>query len=114
MDVLPLREIRAEHIGKLVNIKGIVTRVSDVRPLAKVVSYLCDTCQMEAFQTVRGRSFMPLDKCASPKCRESGKPGMLTMQARGSKFVKFQEVRIQEPVCLNDCYIVVFYNFVCF
>lgn len=93
-----MRLVRANHIGKLVVVKGIVTRASDVKPLAKVVTYTCDQCQCEIYQTVPGKSFMPLFKCTSEVCRRNTNPGVLYMQTRGSKFVKFQEIRIQEPM----------------
>lgn len=50
-----------------------------------------------AFQ-VNGPSFMPAINCPSKDCTESGANGRLHMQVRGSKFVKFQEIRIQELV----------------
>lgn len=39
---------------------------------------------------------MPLSDCPSSKCKMSQRPGKLHMQTRGSKFVKFQEAKIQE------------------
>ena len=33
---LPLREVRASMIGHLVRVRGIVTRVTDVKPLVEV------------------------------------------------------------------------------
>ena len=50
-----LRAIRAQHIGKLVTIRGIVTRVSDVKPYISVVTYTCDKCGYEVYQEVRAR-----------------------------------------------------------
>ena len=41
---------------------------------------------------------MPALNCPSKDCTESGANGRLHMQVRGSKFVKFQEIRIQELV----------------
>ena len=33
---LPVRDVKAEHIGKLVNIRGIVTRATEVKPMLQV------------------------------------------------------------------------------
>ena len=94
---VPLRKVTAKHIGKLVTVRGIVTRVTDVKPLISVATYTCDTCGYEIYQEVNGRSYMPVFECKSSKCRENQVPGSLHAQTRGSKFVKFQQARIQEP-----------------
>ena len=39
-----MRDIRSNQIGGLVTCKGIVTRVSDVRPCIQVAVYACDIC----------------------------------------------------------------------
>ena len=95
--VVGLRSVRSSEIGRLVVVRGIVTRASEVKPLARAVAYMCDQCKHEVFQEVQGTQFMPLERCTRPECTQNAAPGMLTMEARGSKFCKFQEVRIQEP-----------------
>ena len=50
---MALRDVSAPSIGALVHIKAIVTRVSDVKPLVTVITYTCDDCGMEVYQTVR-------------------------------------------------------------
>jgi hypothetical protein len=49
---LALRSVRASDIGHLVTIKAMVTRVSDVKPLVSVVTYVCDVCGYELYQSV--------------------------------------------------------------
>uniref|UniRef100_A0A915J4U6 DNA replication licensing factor MCM7 n=1 Tax=Romanomermis culicivorax TaxID=13658 RepID=A0A915J4U6_ROMCU len=174
--MLSVRDIKAEHIGKLVAVRGIVIRTTEVRPMAVVVTYTCDTCGSETYQPwstyghflpigcrcinqgppmhwhqsmgkksqniqhawsgpspvkklspvnhrqnfeafvskivtspeayhelkqaaiyrVDGPSFMPALHCPSKECQENKAGGKLMMQVRGSKFIKFQEIRIQE------------------
>ena len=65
-------------------------------PWAQVVTYTCEECGFETYQEVTGRSFMPLDKCKSPVCVQYNSNNKLLMQSRGSKFQKFQELKIQE------------------
>lgn len=48
-----LREVRARDIGHLVSVQGMVTRVTDVKPLVKVATYTCDACGFEIYQEVR-------------------------------------------------------------
>jgi DNA replication licensing factor MCM7 len=93
----PLRSVRSKHLGKLVSVRGIVTRVSDVKSEIKVCTYLCDRCNFEVYQEVgSNRVFMPLVRCPSDVCRANKMNGHLHQQTRGCKFIKFQEVKLQE------------------
>eukprot|EP01138_Halocafeteria_seosinensis_P015400 gb/GECG01015717.1/.p1 GENE.gb/GECG01015717.1/~~gb/GECG01015717.1/.p1 ORF type:complete len:760 (+),score=102.60 gb/GECG01015717.1/:1-2280(+) len=92
----PVRQVRAEDIGHLVKVKGICTRASDVKPVISVATYTCDECGWESYQEVNSRQFMPLLTCPSQQCAMAATPGQLRPQTRGSKFFKYQEVRIQE------------------
>lgn len=93
---LPIRHVKAEQIGKLVNIRGIVTRATEVKPMLQVATYTCDQCGSETYQTINSTAFMPLLMCPSDDCRINKSGGRLHLQTRGSKFVKFQEVKVQE------------------
>jgi DNA replication licensing factor MCM7 len=83
-------------IGHLVTVRGLVTRTSDVKPRIAVCTYTCDVCGCELFQDVLGSSYMPLLKCPSQRCRDNKTPGKINFQARGSRFIKYQELRLQE------------------
>eukprot|EP00698_Gefionella_okellyi_P006486 TRINITY_DN15819_c0_g1_i1.p1 TRINITY_DN15819_c0_g1~~TRINITY_DN15819_c0_g1_i1.p1 ORF type:complete len:738 (+),score=154.94 TRINITY_DN15819_c0_g1_i1:113-2215(+) len=91
-----VRSILAEDIGHLVVLKGIVTRVTNVRPLIKVATYTCEACGSEMFQEITGKSFTPIDACPSQTCRTNRTRGRLVLQTRGSRFQRVQELRIQE------------------
>jgi len=91
-----IRDVKADLIGKLISIKGIVTRASEVKPMMRVATYTCDQCGVETYQPVNGTSFMPLLSCNGEDCRVNRSGGRLTLICRGSKFTKFQELRIQE------------------
>lgn len=91
-----MRDIRARDIGTLVRLKGMVSRISDVRPLVTVATYICDDCGNEIYQTVDAKQFMPLQMCPSEQCRQNEVKGRLHMQTRGSKMVRFQELKLQE------------------
>ncbi|XP_067668425.1 DNA replication licensing factor mcm7-like [Haliotis asinina] len=91
-----IREVKAEHIGKLVCVKGIVTRATEVKPMMTVATYTCDTCGNETYQPINSPSFMPLLMCPSQDCTVNRSGGRLYLQTRGSKFAKFQEIKIQE------------------
>lgn len=49
---IAIRNVKAEHIGKLVSVKGIVTRASEVKPMMQVATYTCDQCGAETYQPV--------------------------------------------------------------
>nr|UPN66600.1 DNA replication licensing factor MCM7 [Colaphellus bowringi] len=93
---VPIREVKAEHIGKLVTVRGIVTRCIEVKPMLSVATYTCDQCGAETYQPIASLSFMPVIMCPSDDCRINKSGGRLYLQTRGSKFVKFQEIKIQE------------------
>lgn len=93
---VPIRCVKANSIGKLVAVKGIVTRVTEVKPMMQVATYTCDQCGSETYQPVNSTSFMPLTLCPSNECVTNRSGGRLFLQTRGSKFTKFQEIKIQE------------------
>lgn len=70
--------------------------MSNVKPMAVVAAYACDSCGYEVFQDVTSQSWTPLTQCESPACKQNGTRGQLHMQTRASKFLKFQEVKLQE------------------
>lgn len=93
---LAVRQIKSEHVGGLVSIRGIITRVSEVKPLLQVGTYSCEQCGYEVYQEITTQVFMPLPECPSEECRRNNRKGQLFLQSRGSRFQKFQEARIQE------------------
>jgi DNA replication licensing factor MCM7 len=94
---ISMRAISAPGIGSLVSFKGIITQVTDVRPAVTVATYLDDKTGKEYFQEVGGRSFNPLlFPPTIPGNTAASKSTELQLQIRGSKFVKYQEARIQE------------------
>jgi len=44
---------------------------------------------------------MPLVMCPSQDCVTNKSGGRLSLQTRGSKFIKFQEIKIQEQVTIR-------------
>nr|XP_018897771.1 PREDICTED: DNA replication licensing factor Mcm7 [Bemisia tabaci] len=94
--ILPIRDVKAVNIGKLVSIRGVVTRATEVKPMMCVATYTCDTCSAETYQPVHSLSFNPIEMCPSEDCRVNKAGGRLHLQTRGSKFIKFQELKIQE------------------
>ncbi|AGO11812.1 AaceriADR041Wp [[Ashbya] aceris (nom. inval.)] len=90
------REVKGSHLGKLITVSGIVTRISDVKPAVLVTAYTCDQCGAEVFQEVNKRTFTPFLECTSRQCQQNQNKGQLFMSTRASKFSAFQECKIQE------------------
>jgi len=91
-----LREVKADDIGHLVKVKGMVTRTTDVKPKLTGCAYTCEVCGSGIFEEIVTNQFMPRNVCPSTRCKESKQQGKIRMNLRGSKFVKYQEVRLQE------------------
>mmetsp|Transcript_2771 Transcript_2771/g.6616 ORF Transcript_2771/g.6616 Transcript_2771/m.6616 type:complete len:732 (+) Transcript_2771:76-2271(+) len=93
---MSIRQVEASHIGKLVTLEGIVIRATPVKPQITVATYACEQCNSEIYQEVTGPTFMPKVECTSEICTTNNWKGRLQMMCRGSKFRKFQELKIQE------------------
>ena len=98
-EAVSLRNIRSRSMGRLVTVTGMVVRASDVKPYCHVATYSCDDCGAEVYQVLNNqREFLPQRVC--PACvdqnRRKASTASLHLQTRGSKFVKFQELKLQE------------------
>ncbi|XBW35925.1 hypothetical protein QEN19_001497 [Hanseniaspora menglaensis] len=93
---LSVRQVKGEKIGNLVTVRGIVTRISEVKPNVDVNAYFCDKCDAEVFQEVNTRVFKPLTECTSIQCTRENTHGQLHLATRASKFSPFQECKMQE------------------
>ncbi|CCH44358.1 DNA replication licensing factor [Wickerhamomyces ciferrii] len=93
---LAVRQVKGSSLGQLITVRGIVTRVSDVKPSITVNAYTCDQCGYEIFQEINSKTFTPLAECTSEQCVNNQSRGKLFMSTRASKFSPFQDVKIQE------------------
>ena len=86
-----LRDVTKFSIGRLVEIEGIITRVSDIYDKLEKAVYVCTNpmCgRVEEIEVIGGR-FRPPDKC--PDC---GAP--MRFDHELSEFVRWRTIRIQE------------------
>lgn len=96
---MAVRNVKGSHLGKLITVRGIVTRVSEVKPLLLVNAYTCDHCGSETFQEISNKQFTPIVDCQNEnECMKNGIKGSLHMQTRACRFSPFQEVKVQEMV----------------
>lgn len=64
----------------MVTVKSIVVRVSDVKPMITVATYVCDACGFEIYQTITNKTYNPLLACTSEICRTNQTKGKLIPQ----------------------------------
>jgi len=93
---MTIREVTSDKIGSLIQIEGIVTRITEVRPMMRVAVYTCDLCGSEIYQTISSKQYTPLVECGSNECRANKNKRQIYPQTKASKFVKFQELKLQE------------------
>lgn len=94
---IPLRFLNSENLGGLVHVKGVVVRLTQVKPAIKVATYICEACGAETYQQVNNNDHFDLmEECMSASCRQRKIIGALCLISRGSKFVKHQQIILQE------------------
>mmetsp|Transcript_43912 Transcript_43912/g.136673 ORF Transcript_43912/g.136673 Transcript_43912/m.136673 type:complete len:805 (-) Transcript_43912:63-2477(-) len=91
-----VREINASCVGSLVKLDCLVVRIGQVKPKVEVVTYHCEMCGAEIFQSVESERYTPPKECPSQRCRDNRVTGKLRCNIRTSKFSKYQEMKVQE------------------
>ena len=88
-----LRQINAEIINKMTSVSGMVVRSSEIKPLAKEITYKCSNNHEFHITLEKGMTVPPLYRCGSdPKCTSKE----FTIQPDKSRFIDFQIGRLQE------------------
>jgi len=88
-----LRQINAEIINKMTSVSGMVVRSSEVKPLAKEITYKCSNDHDFHITLEKGMTVPPLYRCGiDPKCTSKD----FTIQPDKSRFIDFQIARLQE------------------
>lgn len=90
---LKTRELRSDHIGKLIAIEGQVRTATEVRPKIVFAAYECQRCGHTFYQEQTGSKFTEPYECPNEACDRRGPFKFILAR---SKFVDAQKVRIQE------------------
>ncbi len=88
-----IRDLRSEHINQLVQIEGIVRRISEVKPEIVEAVFECQRCGQIQIVEQDSHLFKKPTVCSNPAC---GRQGPFRLIEDQSKFVDWQSVRIQE------------------
>ncbi len=90
---LKTRELRSDHIGKLIAIEGQVRTATEVRPKLTTAAYECQRCGHVFYVEQSGTKFIEPYECPNDACDRRGPFRLLPKR---STFVDAQKVRIQE------------------
>lgn len=88
-----IRDIRAEQVGKFIQVEGVLIRSSDVKPEVKEAVFKCLRCGEETRVLQTERIFRQPLACENPECLKKG-PFKLIIER--SEFRDWQSLRIQE------------------
>ena len=86
--IIPIKHLRSEHIGKFVELHGIVRQKSDVRPQVTVAKFECPSCGHEITVTQIDEKFREPTSCG---CGRKGKFRLV-----GKSFVDAQGMVLEE------------------
>ncbi|MCD6536145.1 MAG: minichromosome maintenance protein MCM [Thaumarchaeota archaeon] len=89
---IPIREIRAAHLRRLIAIDGIMVRASAIRPMLRVAVFRCSNCGAKYRIPQEEARITPPDRCA----RCMSKRSRFELIAEESDYIDFQLVGIQE------------------
>lgn len=87
-----LRQINSETIGKITSVSGMVVRASEVKPLAKELTFVCPDKHPTKVIQVKGMSVNIPVVCDHANCRHRD----FELKPEESKFIDFQILRLQE------------------
>jgi replicative DNA helicase Mcm len=90
-----IRDVRARHLGKLIAIEGIVTKISPVKQELIEGVFKCKTCGTEIRVPQEGEGLVKPTVC--PVCSENGqKSAGFVLLPEKSKFIDLQKFVLQE------------------
>nr|QEK15867.1 helix-turn-helix domain-containing protein [Thermococcus aciditolerans] len=88
---LLVKELGSEHINRLIQVDGIITRVSEVKPFVEKAVFVCKDCGNEMVRLQR-----PYDNLVKPaKCDACGSRNV-DLDVEKSRFINFQSFRLQD------------------
>lgn len=88
---LLVKELGSEHINRLIQVEGIITRVSEVKPFVQRAVFVCKDCGNEMVRLQR-----PYENLVKPaKCDACGSRNV-ELDVEKSRFINFQSFRLQD------------------
>jgi len=88
-----IRKIRAEQVGKFIQVEGIMTRASEVKPEVKEAVFKCLRCETLNRVMQIDEVFREPLICENPNC---SRRGPFKLEVESSEFRDWQSIRLQE------------------
>ncbi|NJE05911.1 helix-turn-helix domain-containing protein [Thermococcus sp. M36] len=86
-----VKELGSEHINRLIQVEGIITRVSEVKPFVEKAVFVCKDCGNEMIRLQR-----PYENLVKPaKCDACGSRNV-DLHVEKSRFINLQSFRLQD------------------
>ena len=90
-----IRDLRSRHIGKIVSVEGIITKITPVKQQLKKGVFRCLTCGYEVEVEQGERGLVQPTQC--PRCKEEGRKSRgFTLVPEKSVFEDVQKFMLQE------------------
>lgn len=90
-ETLLVKTISAEHINRLIQVDGIITRISEVKPFVEKAVFVCRDCSHE--MTRLQKPYAPMVR--PPRCENCGSKN-LDIDVEKSRFMNLQTFRLQD------------------
>ncbi|ASJ06536.1 hypothetical protein [Thermococcus pacificus] len=88
---LLVKELGSEHINRFIQVEGIITRMSEVKPFVEKAVFVCKDCGNEMIRLQR-----PYENLVKPaKCDACGSRN-IDLDVEKSRFINFQSFRLQD------------------
>jgi len=84
----------SDNIGRIIEFKALVVRVSQVKQFLRRAVYICEVCG-RSFPFESDEFFSRPKSCAYPDCRNTS-PSKFTLAKEGQEFEEYQELIVQE------------------
>ncbi|KAI8840963.1 DNA replication licensing factor MCM8 [Chytriomyces cf. hyalinus JEL632] len=97
--VTPLKDLKANLMGRFISIRGTIVRVSSIKPVVTQISFICSTCsQTQVLEQFDGKYRAPM-KCVGGDNSCRGKTFLPDRSGLSeTKTVDWQRIRIQEKL----------------
>ena len=94
-NTIEIRNLREAHLGKFVQIEGIVTRASEVRPEILIAVWKCRWCGWSHEVKQTGEILTKPTQCENPNCTRRD-AGSFELDLQTSKYRDWQHLSLQE------------------
>ncbi|KAJ3250127.1 DNA replication licensing factor mcm8, partial [Chytriomyces hyalinus] len=97
--VTPLKDLKANLMGRFISVRGTIVRVSSIKPVVTQISFICSTCsQTQVLEQFDGKYRAPM-KCVGGDASCRGKTFLPDRSGLSeTKTVDWQRIRIQEKL----------------